>query len=1202
VLTERHEGAILTVVAEAPGQWEETLGYPLAGKSGKEFEAALTQHGFTRQHVTMTNVSCCRPPEENYKIHRAHVRKANRARVAKGEAPLLMPHEACRDRLMADISDARALLLMGAVAREAIIGERGEKGFEASRGFPFTASVAGRDIPALATVHPAFVLRFRRWTEIFRSDVGKALRMATGRLRQWTPDMLFFPTPEQLANFLSARWEGLPCYDTETDGLQPTLVNLRCLAVGDYRRVVCVPFRTVEIGLPPWHYTVEQRGQIRRILLDFFADRNGVIGAHNEKYDRTVLEYSRDLQGFQVGRRLLDTVLAHHIVHSEWRHDLGFLSAQYTDNPQHKGQNHDEWTSDYELHRYCMLDVATTSWCAAYLGNDSRLLPRVYENDAFLSRLCRKMSEVGMQLDVAERDRLFADLTTKIDRHQTRVQSLASDVIQHLPDATVGARVLATSVNPGSNQQVGQLLFDVIGIAPAPEDAGGITATGDFSVRSDVLYYLIDRGLPEIVEQLILAIIDYRSDLKLRGTYCTVKPCPDGRVRASWNPHVVVSGRLSCSDPVNLMNLERSVRSMYVAAPGNLFVACDKAQLEARLTAWLSGDGRQIDAFLRGADIHKVNACDILGIPSVDQVTKAQRQWTKTFVYAVQYLASVKKVWQMVRNFVDPATGTRPYRGYTLPQAQTDYERFWGKRKAILAWHEMNRRTQRATGFLADVLHGRRRYFLDGEGEESTREEMANWFPQSCLPADTRILTRQGMVPIGEAPGEGEVWTGEKWAPYIRLERATNEIGELVLESGQILRCDTNHQVLVIGENKYEFRHWDELRPGDRICLSPARPLEFGAELISPETAYWMGYAIGNGSSSVRRNCLSITIGDRKGRHCKWEQKVRLERWLQTVGHHLQKPQEFSGHLVLRVEDKGFRSWWESLGYPWGKDSHHKRVPTGVWSLGLAGREQFLLGYLDADGCANRRSAWKKRAQPQLNICQRDLLADVQILARTIGVETTLYGPGKDGSWQLGLNRPQLSRLGYVGSGKATYTKDLVPRFVVLEFLDRIAGRMVKHHTSVATLLHRMRSGGSTGVYMLPRIARVLDMECPQLYATVGLAGKRPTGIWEPTYTLSVADPGHRYDSEGVISKNCGAADVNDATRRVADVFPWGFDGPHSGIVHQNHDSLIVECRAEHAMDVGARMKQLMYSKIGDMPLPVDLSIGDSYGRLKEVK
>jgi hypothetical protein len=69
-----------------------------------------------------------------------------------------------------------------------------------------------------------------------------------------------------------------------------------------------------------------------------------------------------------------------------------------------------------------------------------------------------------------------------------------------------------------------------------------------------------------------------------------------------------------------------------------------------------------------------------------------------------------------------------------------------------------------------------------------------------------------------------------------------------------------------------------------------------------------------------------------------------------------------------------------------------------------------------------------------------------------------------------------------------------------------------------------MRRGGNVSVYTLNKLAKKYEVEL-ELYATAEVVATVALGVVAETYTLSVSDESHRFDSEGVISKNT-AADV----------------------------------------------------------------------------
>ena len=739
-------GARLLVIAEAPGRTEVTLGRPLVGPSGNELVRAFVAAGHGRSTASLTNALLCRPPGAgNLFDYLAGLAARNRKRKAQGRDLIFSPLACCRPRLMAEVANAQAVLLLGAASRMTIYGQdwrSSEKGYLKHRGFPAWVDLLGanRRVQVLATVHPAFVLRARRWTEIFRSDVAKAIRMAHGHLTWTPPEKVFFPRPDQLLNVLQS-FEHTPALDVEsTLAKSPLDVKLHCIGIGDYTRATCVPIASVhgqrfDEGMLHW-YSPWERERVIEILLGWLADPAGIMAIHNSVFDLTVLEragaYDGQLPGLVVRRRVFDTILAHHVVWSEFRHDLGFCSSQYTDAEEHKDVDHTAWASDREQQSYCMDDCAVTSFIAAKLASDQRLVEqkKAYTTDMRLSRFCRELHKIGFGFDVATRDRLYVLYSGKMRQAEQATRAAAS--IGLPSGASAGQRKLAEALNPGSRDQVAAYLFDACGITPVPESAGGLTPKGDPSVSRDNLFYLIDRGLPASLEEFIQCVIDYREADKARGTYCTIEPSPDGRVRASWHPHVVVSGRLSTSEP-NLLNIKGPLREMFVAGPNHTLVFLDKAQLELRIVAWEAQDHELIAAFAAGLDVHRVNTAAILGLPGPDAVDDKQRKFGKTFTYAVQYGAGVRKAWQMVRNFRDK-DGSRPYKDLPYRAAETAYKRWWEVRAPIKRYFEAGVVSWRENGYLAESIHGRRRYFLDGEEEE--KEAMSNFRIQSGAAAD----------------------------------------------------------------------------------------------------------------------------------------------------------------------------------------------------------------------------------------------------------------------------------------------------------------------------------------------------------------------------------------------------------------------------------------------------------------------------------
>jgi DNA polymerase-1 len=110
--------------------------------------------------------------------------------------------------------------------------------------------------------------------------------------------------------------------------------------------------------------------------------------------------------------------------------------------------------------------------------------------------------------------------------------------------------------------------------------------------------------------------------------------CSDGRVRCTYNLHGTETGRLSAKDP-NMQNVprEKTIRNLFIAAPGKKFVQFDYSQAELRVLAYLSNDEVLKGIYRRGEDMHGAMAAKIFG----PDFTKEQRVQAKTVNFGIPY-------------------------------------------------------------------------------------------------------------------------------------------------------------------------------------------------------------------------------------------------------------------------------------------------------------------------------------------------------------------------------------------------------------------------------------------------------------------------------------------------------------------------------------------------------------------------------------
>lgn len=383
------------------------------------------------------------------------------------------------------------------------------------------------------------------------------------------------------------------------------------------------------------------------------------------------------------------------------------------------------------------------------------------------------------------------------------------------------------------------------------------------------------------------------------------------------------------------------------------------------------------------------------------------------------------------------------------------------------------------------------------------------------LPSVCRILTSNGYIAVGCAPKTGRMWTGNEWRAYrIGARGRRNIVLCVTLKNGLILRVSREHHVLVLRRGVYTWVSASALDEGDLVCMSLVRPLVFGSMPRGSDLRdfYWMGYAVGNGSSAdVDRNQLTVCFGNRAGIYTKEEKSSEFIQFLKAVHQNNgQKPCVFENKISVSVASASFRASWERLGYRWGKTAHTKRVPLSVWTAPLDARKAFLLGLLEADGSIATANA-------ALHLCQRGLLEDTQLLLRTVGVESTLRGPYRNGaftSWRLDLIESQSRKaLGYGRDRRATKISRMPASNAVVEALAKVRTATASHKV----IKSRAKKTGIVSVYTARDMFEAAHAKGPTMYAVSPISSFSAEGPADVHAVRTSAVTG-RYDADGMIT------------------------------------------------------------------------------------
>jgi DNA polymerase-1 len=192
-----------------------------------------------------------------------------------------------------------------------------------------------------------------------------------------------------------------------------------------------------------------------------------------------------------------------------------------------------------------------------------------------------------------------------------------------------------TSFNVGSPKQLGEILFDKMGI-----EGGKKGKTGAYATGVDILEDLASEG-----HELPARVLDWRQMSKLKSTYTdslqTHINQDTGRVHTSYVISGASTGRLASPDP-NLQNIPvrteagRKIREAFVAEEGNVLVSLDYSQIELRILAHIAKIDTLKQAFLDGQDIHAMTASEMFNVP-IEGMDPSIRRQAKAINFGVIY-------------------------------------------------------------------------------------------------------------------------------------------------------------------------------------------------------------------------------------------------------------------------------------------------------------------------------------------------------------------------------------------------------------------------------------------------------------------------------------------------------------------------------------------------------------------------------------
>lgn len=239
------------------------------------------------------------------------------------------------------------------------------------------------------------------------------------------------------------------------------------------------------------------------------------------------------------------------------------------------------------------------------------------ELEAPLASILAQMEQLGIKVVEAELQQQGEEIKQKLDQLVAQIYELAG-----------------MEFNIGSPKQLGEVLFDKLGLPPKKK-----TKTG-YSTDAEVLEELAP------YHPIIPSILEYRQLAKLQSTYIEglTKEIRQetGKIHTYFRQTIAATGRLSSQFP-NLQNIPirmeegRKIRKAFVPSePGWTIVAADYSQIELRVLAHISGDEKLKEAFINNMDIHTKTAMDVFGVAE-SEVDANMRRAAKAVNFGIVY-------------------------------------------------------------------------------------------------------------------------------------------------------------------------------------------------------------------------------------------------------------------------------------------------------------------------------------------------------------------------------------------------------------------------------------------------------------------------------------------------------------------------------------------------------------------------------------
>lgn len=488
-----------------------------------------------------------------------------------------------------------------------------------------------------------------------------------------------------------------------------------------------------------------------------------------------------------------------------WKHDVDHKAADNVDE-------------DRDLHFYCGDDVITTGRIWPELREDIVRYgtQKQFHVDSRIAPVAARMGELGLVIDERRRgelsltfNRLCRDLTAKF-------QGFVGYDINPSSPKQIGKWLFEEkgyrpALNPqGYEWQEGEdaststpAMLQLIDQGVDDDVAEAIDALIEYRACDKLRGSYLDNARVRYVDKLDTGeyapavVVDDRTVLRKRPAHSLLN--------VTWKIHVVPTGRWASSP--NAQNWPArafapyiydadgdweintktgkprrgsptNLRELVVAPPGHVIIGSDYCQVEQRLYAVFSGDSFLLRAFKDAdrdgvpIDPHLLNAATLFcehdtatdtqildTYHELKKLPKGKKKYVRTVAKRVQYLESYGgeegKLFQTMAGERDKATGDRTFPHVRLSDAENWHKRWHRLHPETRSWQEAVGRAVREHGYVAERVHGRKRFFPGGPSKKNAP-------PNHTIQGTAAAIMNEAVLKVADAIPFGcwSPWTG----------------------------------------------------------------------------------------------------------------------------------------------------------------------------------------------------------------------------------------------------------------------------------------------------------------------------------------------------------------------------------------------------------------------------------------------------------